>query len=357
MAARLYEPSVRLADTGVLAKPGWLAPAPVDLASITLDLRTHAPTAQLCGGEAQAAPALPLKSLTTRHSRYSAAISDLVRPRLYENRLSYRLLDVDWSDGGSLSFGHTTYFEMVDLCELVAHEMALAHPSEDGRPGGLNPSWRRLDFRKLIGDPFDLRRRPVLPSINTLTIRRSRNGSPSMVLHHRDPASVAVAGGMLHVMPAGAFQPSSVLPTARLADFDLWRNIQREFSEEFLGNPEHGGDGQPIDYAAAEPFIALDAARASGRLRVLCFGLAVDALTLAGEVLTAAVIDDDVYDEVFAEMVQDNDEGTVAATTAPFEEHTVRRLLDPTQHALAPAAAACVRLAWDHRDVVLGDGR
>lgn len=90
---------------------------------------------------------------------------------------------------------------------------------------------------------------------------------------------------------------------------------------------------------------------------MLCFGLAVDALTLAGEVLTAAVIDEDVYDEVFAEMVQDNDEGTVAATTAPFEEHTVRRLLDPTQHALAPAAAACVRLAWDHRDVVLGDGR
>jgi hypothetical protein len=51
-------------------------------------------------------------------------------------------------------------------------------------------------------------------------------------------------------MPAGVFQPSSVTQAAQAADFELWRNILREYSEEFLGNSEHDGDGAQIDYAA-----------------------------------------------------------------------------------------------------------
>src|SRR5205807_1658986 len=133
-------------------------------------------------------------------------------------------------------------------------------------------------------------------SIDTLTIRKSPTGSPSIVLHRRDAANVSVAGGLLHVMPAGMFQPSSIVPEAQRADFDLWRNIMREYSEEFLGHAEHGGDGAPIDYNAAEPFRTLNAARRDGRIRVYCLGVAVDALTLAVEILTVAVYDDDVYD-------------------------------------------------------------
>ena len=350
LAARLYDPAMRLDGTGLLIRPDWMAPAPVDLAGISLDLRTaEAPI--VGGGEPQAASALPLSSPATRYRRYSHALRDLATVRLFENRLSYRLLDVDWTTpGGRMAFGHTTYFEMFDVCELAAHETALAHPEQTN-----HPSWRRLPFRRLIGDPFALDQRPVLPSINTLTIRRSATGSPSMVLHRRDAASVAMAGKMLHIMPAGVFQPSSLLPASQAADFNLWRNVMREFSEEFLGNPEHQGDGSPIDYDRTEPFAALDQARRGGALRIYCFGIALDALTLAGEVLTVAVINEDVYDEVFAGLVSANDEGTIAATTVPFEEHTVRRLLAGKPHTLAPAAAGCIQLAWQHRRVVLGE--
>jgi hypothetical protein len=38
-------------------------------------------------------------------------------------------------------------------------------------------------------------------------------------------------------MPAGVFQPSTVRSGGHDADFDLWRNIMREYSEECLGNP------------------------------------------------------------------------------------------------------------------------
>lgn len=357
VAARLYEPKVRLGNTRLVAPPAWLLPAPVDLTEIALRFAPDSEAPALTGGEPQAAPTLPLESVTHRYSRYTHAIRELDTPRLFENRLSYRLIDLDWnSSTAQMSFGYTTYFEMVDVCELLAHEVALSHLRCDSdTPSVAQPSWRRLAWRKLLADPFDLGRRALLPSIDTLTIRRSSSGSPSMILHQRDGASVAVAGGMLHVMPAGVFQPSSVLPAAQENDFNLWRNVMREFSEEFLGNAEHDGDGRPIDYNNTEPFATLERARRDGTLRIFCFGLALDALTLAGEILTVAVVDEDVYDTVFADLVSANTEGRVAAATVPFEEHTVRRLLSEQQFALAPGAAGCISLAWQHRHVILGE--
>lgn len=285
---------------------------------------------------------------------------DVEHPGLFENRLSYRLLQADLVAGTPrMSFGHTTYFEGVDVNEGLGHEIAAAVERHDGqelprRP----PSWRSLPLRRFIDDPFDLARRPGLVSINTLTIRDGGD-TPSFVMHDRSAARVAVAGGTIHVMPAGIFQPSSILPGAQVEDFDLWRNVMREYSEEFLGSREHGGDGAPVDYAS-EPFASLNAAVEQGRLRVYCLGLGMDALTLYGEILTVAVFDADVYDRLFADMVAANDEGAVVSvggssgptTAIPFDQFTVPRLLEHTS--LAPAARGCLQLAWDHRMDLLG---
>ena len=52
------------------------------------------------------------------------------------------------------------------------------------------------------------------------------------------------------------------------SDFDLWRNMLREYSEELLGNPEHdGSSGEPIDYEAQEPFRTLNEGRRQGKVR------------------------------------------------------------------------------------------
>lgn len=354
-AARLYDPEARLGDTGLLVGPGWVLDQPRDLTTVGLRFDSSPDAPALTGGEDEAATCLPFESEHERYGRYSHAIRDIVPPRLFDNRLSYRLVGLDWSAPEvQMTFGFTSYFEMIDVCELLAHETALSH-TVPGQDTITQPSWRRLAWRKLLANPFDLTRRALLPSIDTLTIRRNRSGSPSMILHQRDAERVAVAGQLLHIMPAGVFQPSSVLPAAAEADLSLWRNVMREYSEELLGNPEHGGDGQPIDYDTVEPFRSLDEARRAGTLRTFCFGIALDALTLVGEILTATVIDADVYDDVFAGLVSDNTEGRVAATTIPFEEHTIRRLLSDQQYHLAPAAAGCIDLTWKHRDQLLAD--
>lgn len=356
-AARLYEDAIRVGTTGLIAPPAWLLSTPVDLAGFGIVLDSSAAEPLVTGTEDASAATRPLASEERRYTRYSQAIRDVDHPRLFDNRIAWRVTGVDWSrTDAALRFGTSTYFGMVDTAEALAHEMAAQHVT--GQGARITPaSWRGLPFRKHVGNPFDLTRRALVTSTDTLTIRLDADGA-TFVLHNRSASNVAVAGGMLHIMPAGVFQPSSILPAAQAADFDLWRNIMREYSEEFLGNDEHGGDGNPAEYAA-EPLASFEAARATGRIRVYCLGIALDALTLYGELLTVAVFEGETYDRLFAEMVESNDEGVVVKTgtvqptsALPFTRHVLDELTAGGR--LAPAAAGCLELAWQHRHTILG---
>jgi hypothetical protein len=162
------------------------------------------------------------------------------------------------------------------------------------------------------------------------------------------------------VIPAGEFQPSSVAPWDRMNDFDLWRNIAREFSEEILGTPEHdGSQSAPIDYDGWPFYRALEHARKAGKLHCYCFGAGFDALTLAATIPTVAVIDADTFEEIFGEAVKVNAEGVTVRTLhgqtsaagIPFTEDNVKRLL--TSEPMASPGAACLALAWQHRGYLL----
>jgi transcriptional regulator with XRE-family HTH domain len=353
--ATLYDERNRLGHTGLLIHPDWLPSTPVSISAIQIEHDDR--PIDGTGAEAEQTDHVrPLAAQGRRFHRYSQAVRILDQPRLFENRLVWCLQDVAWSGStGYMSFGDSTYFDVVDTCEALAHETAANLIRADG---ALDPaSWRGLALRRHIGDPFDLSRRAVGTSTDTLTIRHDRDGA-TFVLHERNPGNVAVAGGMLHVMPCGVFQPSSIRPPAGKSDFDLWRNIMREYSEELLGNPEHDGDGPPIDYMT-EPFGQLYEAIGQGRARAFCLGVGLDALTLYGEILTVVVFDADVYDVLFADIVDANDEGTLIKTgklhptpAIPFTDHMIRELIDSGR--MAPAGAACLQLAWDHRRVILG---
>jgi hypothetical protein len=55
----------------------------------------------------------------------------------------------------------------------------------------------------------------------------------------------------IHVIPAGEFTPSDVGLQAQSEDFDLWRNIMREYAEEFLDVEEaYSRGGHTIELAA-----------------------------------------------------------------------------------------------------------
>ncbi|MFN2496040.1 MAG: hypothetical protein ABR608_09055 [Pseudonocardiaceae bacterium] len=195
--------------------------------------------------------------------------------------------------------------------------------------------------------------------IATLTIRLRRHpAEPSFLLLWRDPAKVATSGGTYGAIPTGEFQPSSVTQWDRCNDFDLWRNMVREYSEEFLGEPEHDGTrSQPIDYERWPLFQRLQAARSDGSVGAFFLGLGLNALTLGATILTAVVIDDDVFSEVFGSMVRFNEEGEIVAVGGgtptegvPFTEAAVRRMLE--SEPMTASGAGCLALAWQHRDTL-----
>jgi transcriptional regulator with XRE-family HTH domain len=360
-AAAQYEGVERISGTPLISAPGWMPTEPKELGALKLTWADDSAAPAVTGGEAESESCRPLMPHGGRYPRYCNAIRDLDPPSLFENRVSYRLLDLaSHGDQQEQLYGYTTYFDMVDVCEVVAHEIAAALLRLDGNLARLRSS--ELPFRAVVGDPFDLSRRPVLPSTDTLTIRRdTQTGRSSFMLHWRNPDKVALAGGMTHIIPAGVFQPSGIAPPVVRVEFDIWHNILRELSEELLGNPEHDGSrGEVIDYDTEEPFASLNAARRTGQLRVWYLGTGLDPLTLAGEILTVLVIDSDVFDDVFADVVTWNSEGDVVFSAdgsvgVPWRRDNVYRLL--ATEPLAPAAQACIELAWDHQDLLLGQPR
>ena len=268
-------------------------------------------TVAVDGSEPESAATRPLRTAGLRFERYTSALKHVSPPTLFESRPSYRLLDVSLTSQ-RLKFGMAAYFDKLDVSEAIAHEMASVCMAS-GLPNSVEKLRGRLPFRELIGDPFDLRRRAVIPGIATLTIRLRRYpAEPSFLLHWRDSGKVATAGSTYGVIPTGEFQPSSMALWDRCNDFDLWRNMVREYSEELLGEPEHDGTrSQSIDYERWPLFRKLQSARADGLVSTFFLGFGLNALTLMATILTVVVIDDDVFTEVFGSAVRFNDEGEI----------------------------------------------
>lgn len=356
LAADLYPKADRVPGSTVLTRPEWMPAEPVELCDVQLSWRAdELPSPSITGGIQQTAHVRPLAADGSRYKRYSRALRDLARPKLLDNRFSYRLVDVLWTpQRGRFEFDYTCYFDVLDVCEAAGHEFADAWV----KAGRKRPSMADLPLRRHITDPFDLLARPMLPSINTLTIRRDPIDGHRMYLHRRDAKAVAAAGGMYHVAPAGVFQPAALAPTHQSNDFSIWRNIQREYSEEFLGNPEHDGNAvDPIDYENEEPFRSFAAAREAGDFRVFACAMVLEPLTLWVELLTVAVIEAPAFDRLFSKMVAVNDEGAAISTTAgkptvgvPFASDAMERL---RAEPLSPIARACISQAWDHRRSLL----
>jgi hypothetical protein len=359
-AADLYPRAWRVAGTPLLARPEWRPAAPVPLDRVALAWHPGGQPGDVDGTGPETAGVLPLREGAGRFGCYAAALGALSRPRLFEDRACYRLLEAAAAPGtASLGFGEGRYFEVINTCEAVAHEYAAAALAADGPA---RPATRHeLPLRSLIGDPTDLGRRPVMTAICTLVLRADRaSGRAAMILHWRDPARVASGGGLYQVAPVGVFQPSHDAEWNRANDFSLWRCIVRELAEELLGGGEdYHSDAAPIDYQAWPLHAGLAEARRAGRLRVYWLGQGVDPLTLAADMLTVAVFDADLFDATFSGLVPANDEGRIvtgdgaagAAAGVAFGAGNIERFAaaEPMQ----PAGAALLRTAWAHRDVLL----
>ncbi len=359
----LYPADWRLAGTRLMTRPQWRLARPVALGEVTLDWQPDERGTVVDPVQPASDQVRPLRDDGTRFPSYAEALAALRPPRLLENRTCYRLLDADATGAGrQLTFGVNRYFDLINVSEAVAHEAAaqvLARP-EPELSQRLDPAG--LPLRAAIGDPLDLSRRSVTTGVGTLILRRDRDaGAAQMFLHWRDPAQVAVNGGLYQVAPAGMFQPSDEAGWNLVNDLGLWRAITREVSEELLGTSEdYGSDRAPINYGRWPFYAALAAARRAGTLHGYWLGLGADPLTLDVDLLTVLVFDAPFFDAEFGGLVAANDEGYLLQGPAArgekgleFTAGNVERFTGT--EAMQAAGAAVLALAWQHREVLLNN--
>jgi hypothetical protein len=348
-AGELYQDVARVEGTGLLCRRAWLPDAPIELDDLRLGWVDNARPPPVAASSAESLPVRSLNDAGEPFDTYADAISVLDRPALFENRSTYRMLDTDLSfPGGRMDLTIGRYFDSISVGEALAHEFAAAM-----REHGKVRDMGHLPLRSAIGDPCDLSRWPASVAITTVTVRHTRAGDATFLLHWRDPAKVTHAAGMYQVMPVGIFQPADDSPASVRHDLNLWHSMVREFSEELLGGTEdYARFGSPVEYEQWDFYRRLTGARQVGKLRVSILGLGVDPLTLVTDILTVAVFDADVFDDVFDRLVTVNSEGLVVnddgADGFALTEESVGKFTGGSQPMQA-AGAAVLRLTWKHR--------
>jgi hypothetical protein len=354
-AQELYPAQWRVAGTPLLARAEWLPAVPVPLDQVVLDLQPDTPPARL--PEVDVSRFLPVREDGTRYATYADAMAALARPALFEDRVSYRLLD---ASGNKLAFGMGRYFDLINTCEAVAHEFAAAMLDGAGTLDGA----AELPLRATFGDPTDLARRPVLTALTTLLLSDtadprisglSDTADPAdarMILHWRDPAKVATGGGMYTTAPVGIFQPSDDARWNVVNDFGLWQCLVREYNEELLGAGEdYGSDVRPIDYSGWP----LSQRLTAGIRGMWWLGLGLDPLSLVSDMLAVVVLDRTLFDGL-VRGAGVNDEGRLVVRRFTSEEITRLTSLAAADSAeyMEPASAALLRLAWENRERLFG---
>jgi len=338
-AADQYAMNRRVAGTPLLAPESWIPAKPIPLTSIALEFDPTAEFAGITGRESVAHDSIPLRLDGSHYGSYAEAIAELAPPAVFENRPTYRLIYANLTAATPLlRMGRGTYFDSLNTGEASAHEYAARRLTPD----------TAASLRSAIGDPWDATSRPINIAISTLTIRRAADtGESTFFLHWRDPAKVGHAGGLYQVVPVGIFQPSAEASWNERHDFSLWRNVVRELSEELLGESEdHGSSVAPIDYDDWSFASRLTAGLDDGSVQASCVGLGVDPLTFATDLLTVVSINSHLFDDLFGEVVESNDEGRVLAPQ-PFTGEVVDEFV--RHKPMQAAGAAVLQLAWDHR--------
>ena len=231
--------------------------------------------------------------------------------------VTYRLVDVGQERGlPKLVFAESSYAPYIDTCEALLHEVASAYTSL--KVPTTHDVLKRCKWRTGIKDVFDLTNRDACAGINTLCILADPEAD-RWLLHKR--YGTMEAAGMLHVLPAGTFQPFMEGDQDHRVEFSLHANVFREFCEEVLCKEKEMLELRRNGSSAItmrefyksprleqtskvyEPFF-------EGALGSHWFlGLGLDVCTLKPEILTVLIINRRALLELVPEIPMNNLEG------------------------------------------------
>jgi DNA-binding CsgD family transcriptional regulator len=341
------------ADHHFLSCDDWCVDQPILLTeeSVTYDVVRDGSIDSLYESSSRYWPDAPDGS---RIDRYSDAITAYDHPKessLWANNLSYRLTQLDRTvnRGFHLMVARMNYFDGHDCWAALEYESLARLAAGESIAG---------PYRQAMGDPFQLAKRNVAVGLSVLTVRRDPELGNTFYLHLRGKED-ATLPNMYGALPAGEFQPASKGPGAFERDLSLWKCILREYAEEMLGYPVYVPHGNAPNYG--EEILRLNSELGEGvQPYILDFGL--DPVTLKAGFRIACIIDAEVFDVVFPDMVSETPEGEVLSPDQddpprgkprrgfPLTENEVTTMLDEDQ--LTTAVRLLIRETWNHREVL-----
>lgn len=283
-------------DVPLLAKKTWFPTKPIPLENVKLEIKQD-PGVRI----SLSTQKLP-SYVGGKYKKYSKAIEYLDKPTVFVDRNQYRLLRIDDT---RLVFSKQihSYFDKIDYGEYLVYD--LSHQNQK-RPWIKGHSNRDLLLRQLQ-EPADY---VILSGISTLTIIHDGEDL-RIIMHLRGQQDTAYASGTFHVIPAGEFQPSSLATVSVDEDFNLWKNIMREYAEEISLIKEYdGNETVPFNYNV-EPIVSLQDEIAKNNIRPFYLGTGLDPITFQGEILTAVVFKEETFNNIFPNIVTENFEGKI----------------------------------------------
>ena len=352
----------------ILLRDSWIARYPVPLQDIsifrdprwqndkkhlnTIDWATYRGVAQ---STKRSEYLLPSRNDGTAVCRYSEAVSEYDAPKLWWDSLAYDICSIDSDAGWKLGFRLGKYFEHFDTEEVLTYELAHALSLGDKSVKELDAS---LKLRKSLVDPYSFDNRETEVGISTLTLIREGDNC-EFVMFKRSEESVATAQGMLSVVPAGEFEPSSQSMDALESDFDLWKNVMREYVEELYPEALHERVYEKLDYEKDPPFCYLAEERTKGLLRVYFLGVVINPASLKPELLTVAIFDKRAFDKIFPHRIEKDEEGDLVWRTRKgkkvqghkFDEYSIHHFV--SSETITGHAVACLLLALRFKDALI----
>jgi hypothetical protein len=297
----------------------------------------------------------------TSHRKRTSSVEGLLW-----NGFCYRLMEIELSESSPfprLHFARARYFDYINLGEARGFEAAYFMQIAGMTPEQMAAS-PHCTFRKFPGSIFNPANRVAIASVDTITIIIDQKSGNKHFLQHQRNQSVATAPGTLCVVPAGTFQP--VIPVSQTEaanmapawqqDYSIMETMVREFLEECLGLEEKimrtppGRDWRKHDRQVAEAYKALKEALLEnrGKAKAWFFGIGFDPVTEYPEMLTALVIDA----ELFRSLVLLGREGLgeeVKVSEQVFQDIIVSE----SSSRWTASGLACIQLAHLHYGVLI----
>jgi len=171
-------------------------------------------------------------------------MTSIMRDKKIYDGFIYRILDIQKNQ---MQFCPGRYFSFLNTCECLSYEISEAMVTNKHYYNILTKS-DKPDLEKIVSfllenenliplrsqaDPFDYPSRVTAFGTCTLVVIKRTKKSPQLILNKRSP-KMGETPDLLHIIPAGTFQPNAPDDRFHEHEFSFTENIIREFVEELL---------------------------------------------------------------------------------------------------------------------------